>query len=121
MCVQWCVPVPGVADPDPADGEADGDADADVVDVTDGGDAEPLVAAMATPAVPAPMPAARNAVMIRRRARPPKMDVIWLPPSCGALAGQQQARAGSSMGSGPGGNPRHDSQQHLRLPAVAEG
>lgn len=84
MCVQWCVLVPGVADPDPVDGEADGDADvecADVVDVTDGDDAEPLVAAMATPAAPAPMPAARNAVMIRRRARPPKVDVIWLLPS----------------------------------------
>lgn len=86
MCVQWCVPVPGVADPDPVDGELDGDElDGDddvecddVVDVTDVGDAEPLVAAMATPAAPAPMPAARNAVRIRRRARP-MVNVMWLP------------------------------------------
>jgi hypothetical protein len=86
MFLQWCVLVPGVADPDPVDGEVDGDGDgddvecADVVDVTD--DVEPLVAAMATPAAPAPMPAARNAVIIRRRARPPLVDLIWLPPSC---------------------------------------
>jgi hypothetical protein len=98
MCVQWCVLVPGAADPAPADGEADGDGDgddddddadcADAVDVTDGDAAEPLVAAMATLAVPAPRPAARNAVRIRRRARPPLMDVIWflLPKSAGGPA-----------------------------------
>jgi len=64
MCVQWCVLVPGAADPAPADGEADGDGDgddddddadcADAVDVTDGDAAEPLVAAMATLAVAGP-------------------------------------------------------------------
>ncbi len=107
MCVQWCVLVPGAADPAPADGEADGDDDAgdddaecaDAVDVTDGDAAEPLVAAMATPAAPAPRPAARNAVRIRRRARPPPlMDVIWFLLPVRPLAGQQLARSGLQDG-----------------------
>jgi hypothetical protein len=92
--------VPGVADGDDDAGDDDAEcADAaDAVDVTDGDAAEPLVAAMATPAVPAPRPAARNPVRIRRRARPPPlMDVIWfLLPS--PLAGQQLARCGLQDG-----------------------
>jgi hypothetical protein len=74
-----------VADPAPADGDVDGDDDEDVdgdedIDVVDACDVGPLVAAIATPAAPAPMPAARNAVMMKRQAQPPLLDVIRLPP-----------------------------------------
>jgi hypothetical protein len=96
MCVQWCLPGAGEwADPEPADGEAAGEdcVDDERDDVVDAGeDAEPLVAAMATPAAPAPMPAARKAVMISRRTRPPVMDVMWLPPFCQCLGPRRGPR-----------------------------
>jgi len=70
-------------DPAPDDGDAAGDAggdddrddDVDAVDV-DAGCAVPCVAASATPVAPAPRPAARNAVMMKRRIRPVEVDTI---------------------------------------------
>ncbi|HUZ23818.1 MAG TPA: hypothetical protein VMV07_08630 [Streptosporangiaceae bacterium] len=60
-----------------AGGDDDWDDDVDVVDVVVACDAAPFVAASATPVAPAPMPAARNAVMTKRRARPLEVDTIY--------------------------------------------
>jgi len=92
----WCVPAgPGdVFDPDgardpagalvaPDDGDEPDDGAAGVDDDADGDDVveaaaevEPLADASATPVAPAPMPAARNAVMMKRRVRPPLVGVM---------------------------------------------
>jgi hypothetical protein len=105
MCVQWCVRVPGEAfDPDPADGDAaadgaadaaadadrdaaDADDDVDALDVDVAPDEAPCVPAKATPVAPAPIPAARNAVKMKRRIRPLVVDAIWLPPSLSVPGG----------------------------------
>jgi hypothetical protein len=60
-----------------AGGDDDRDDDVDVVDVVPACDAAPCVAASATPVAPAPMPAARNAVRIKRRTRPFEVDTIY--------------------------------------------
>lgn len=74
---------------DPDDGEADdGDAEAagdDVVEVT--AEVEAGAAARATPVAPAPMPAARNAVMMKRRARPLLVEVMCIQPFLYVLGG----------------------------------
>jgi hypothetical protein len=70
------------AEPDPADGDADGVDDSDVVvascvDVR-ADDAEPLVAASATPVTPALSPPAITPVMISRRSRTPVLETTGL-------------------------------------------
>jgi len=108
------MPVPGALGPDPADGAVDGDDDVvDVRAVVVAGDAVPLVAAIATPAAPAPIPAARNAVKTRRLTRPPLLaDAISYLPSPAVPAFGWFAAA--SMRIEPAGNPKRRSQCALR-------
>jgi hypothetical protein len=76
------------------DGVEDGDDDAwvAVVDVVVDGAAEPCVAALATPATPAPRPPARAAVRTRRRSRVPVMDAIQFLLPGKVLAGPCRTR-----------------------------
>jgi hypothetical protein len=80
-----------------ADGDAEDDAFGDdecddevvAVDVDVACDAAPFVAASATPVAPAPIPAARNAVKMKRRILPFAIDAICSLLSPGsATAGQ---------------------------------
>jgi hypothetical protein len=104
MCVQWCVPAdPGsvLGELDPADADEDGDddelgdAEDDVVDVVDTVPAvpDPPVDASATPVTPAPTAAATTPVIMSRRARPPILETIGVPPFATAAA----VAAGSSQ------------------------
>jgi len=91
MWVQLCLPVdPGIV---PAwlvpDEDGDDDADAlgeeDEDEVVEAFDVvalvpEPPVDASATPVAPAPTPAATTPVMMSRRARPPILETIRVPP-----------------------------------------
>jgi hypothetical protein len=110
ICVHLCLPVdPGIvpADlvPDEADEDDDdvgdelGDAEDDVADVVDVVTAapEPPVEASATPVAPAPTPAATMPVMMSRRARPPVLETIGVPPFVTAA---RVARTARRQGSG---------------------
>jgi hypothetical protein len=119
MCLQrWCVPV-GAGDVlDPADGDAaapddcvdpddddadDGFDDVAVVEVT--ADVGPLVDARATPATPAPRPAARTAVITKRRARPPVLDAMFPPSPVSAHLSVRTCHAHLLMRSRPSVRP----------------
>jgi hypothetical protein len=86
--VQWCVPAAGEDDDAGVDADELGDADVDVVRAVVATALVLLVEASATPVPPAPSPAATTPVIMSRRARPPILETIEVPPFSTAAAGR---------------------------------